>query len=195
MHMHMHMHMLHTHAYATCTFMYVHVHALLLQALFYEQKALLESLESHTTTPGSPPYEGLVQVKDDLQSQIHSPLPTPSLSPTDGIAALEDEDSDAGGVHQLLRGEQRDSYYESYESEAELESDDAPWPSEATQYIKFPPPSPPSLPLGKLLEDEVSGASVLHVKRRTEGISRCIWHATLLCVVTSFLFLTFRRLG
>ena len=85
--------------------------------------------------------------------------PPPSLPPADDIAELlEDEISDADGVHRV---EQRPSYYEAYESEAQLESDDALWPSEAPQAPIHSPP-PPSLLLtdhvSELRKDEILGA-------------------------------------
>tara|TARA_B100000780_G_C20688768_1_gene274009 strand:- start:213 stop:464 length:252 start_codon:yes stop_codon:yes gene_type:complete len=81
------------------------------------------------------------------------------LPPADDIAELlEDEISDADGVHRV---EQRPSYYEAYESEAQLESDDALWPSEAPQTPIHSPP-PPSLLLtdhvSELRKDEILGA-------------------------------------
>ena len=84
--------------------------------------------------------------------------PPPSLPPADDIAELlEDEISDADGHHV----EQRPSYYEAYESKAQLESDDALWPSEAPQAPIHSPP-PPSLLLtdhvSELRKDEILGA-------------------------------------
>ena len=87
-----------------------------------------------------------------MPGHMHAP---PSLPPADDIAKLlEDEISDADGFHHV---EQRPSYYEAYESEAQLESDDALWPQTP---IHSPPP--PSLLLtdhvSELRKDEILGA-------------------------------------
>ena len=92
--------------------------------------------------------------------------PLPSLPRADGIAELlEDEISDADSVHHV---EQRPSFYEAYESEAQLEEAQlesdvlaALWPSKALQAPIHSPP-PPLLLLtdhvGELLKDEILGA-------------------------------------